>query len=411
MLILNIFIGPLNLVYKFKTLMLLLPLLFQIYISECEKVSHIAAVKDWQIGFQKPSTGVMEGIGAFHDDLFVFLVLILGFLIYLFSVCLIFFSEKRKIYKLWKVQDIYFEVRNIITFRYTRGGLYTATQEYICSCFIISILYWSNNIECLQEAKPKTDFPKTRIVNELKVEELNKNFTPHDPSILPGEERHYWFSNLAWWEQNFFLYQRSQESNKIQEGGDFRETSEVSTSTHEQISPNQESNYKPASILKHRRMKSFSKKSLSEEDVTPLDPILDNPKPLDNWNTSLSVYNSRVEKREVSTQTENLQEGAIVKPPRVLHSPTLKVNFKINNLSSNRPSTSKSSLVSRGNGNTVDIQKNLTDMPPEILDSDPSEVSILILILSLSVCIIWLLLLFILMLSDICKRFFHSKKK
>jgi len=56
----------------------------------------------------------------------------------------------------------------------------------------------------------------------------------------------------------------------------------VSTSTHEQISPSQESNYKPASILKHRRMKSFSKKSLSEEDVTPLDPILDNPKPLDN---------------------------------------------------------------------------------------------------------------------------------
>jgi len=100
MLILNIFIGTLNLVYKFKTLMLLLPLLFQIYISECEKVSHIAAVKDLQIEFQKPSTGVMEGIVAFHDDLFVFLVLILGFLIYLFSVCLIFFSEKRKIYKL-----------------------------------------------------------------------------------------------------------------------------------------------------------------------------------------------------------------------------------------------------------------------------------------------------------------------
>jgi hypothetical protein len=100
MLILNIFIGTLNLVYKFKTLMLLLPLLFQIYISECEKVSHIAAVKDLQIEFQKPSTGVMEGIVAFRDDLFVFLVLILGFLIYLFSVCLIFFSEKRKIYKL-----------------------------------------------------------------------------------------------------------------------------------------------------------------------------------------------------------------------------------------------------------------------------------------------------------------------
>jgi hypothetical protein len=118
------------------------------------------------------------------------------------------------------------------------------------------------------------------------------------------------------------------------------------------------------------------------------------------------VYKSTAEKREVSTQTENLQEGAVVKPPRVLHSPTSKVNFKINNVSSNRPSTSKSSLVSRGNGNTADIQKNLTDMPPEILDSDPSEVSILILILSLSVCIIWLLLLLILMLSDIRKRFF-----
>jgi hypothetical protein len=78
------------------------------------------------------------------------------------------------------------------------------------------------------------------------------------------------------------LYQRSQESNKIQGGGDFRETSEVSTSTREQISPSQEANYKPASILKHRNMKSFNKKSLSEEDVTPLDPILDNPKPLDN---------------------------------------------------------------------------------------------------------------------------------
>ena len=92
MLILNLFIGALNLVYKFKTVMLLLPLLFQIYISECEKASHIGAAKDWQIGFQKPSTGVMEGIVAFHDDLFVFLVLILGFVIYILGVCLNTFS-------------------------------------------------------------------------------------------------------------------------------------------------------------------------------------------------------------------------------------------------------------------------------------------------------------------------------
>ena len=46
MFILNISIEALNLVYKFKTLVLLLPLLFQFYITGCEKASHIGAAKD-----------------------------------------------------------------------------------------------------------------------------------------------------------------------------------------------------------------------------------------------------------------------------------------------------------------------------------------------------------------------------
>lgn len=50
---------------------------------------------DWQIGFQKPATGIMEGIVSFHDDLFVFLTLILFFVIYILRVCLNTFSEKQ----------------------------------------------------------------------------------------------------------------------------------------------------------------------------------------------------------------------------------------------------------------------------------------------------------------------------
>jgi len=55
---------------------------------------NITLAHEWQTGFQLPATGIMEGIVSFHDDLFVFLVLILCFVMYIMYVCLETFSTK-----------------------------------------------------------------------------------------------------------------------------------------------------------------------------------------------------------------------------------------------------------------------------------------------------------------------------
>ena len=62
----------------------------------CSAVKNSMGVAhDWQIGFQLPATGIMEGIISFHDDLFVFLILTLCFVMYVLAVCLDTFSEKK----------------------------------------------------------------------------------------------------------------------------------------------------------------------------------------------------------------------------------------------------------------------------------------------------------------------------
>ena len=45
-------------------------------------------------GFKYPLTSVMEGIISFHDDLLVFLTLILFFVLYIFSICIYTFGFK-----------------------------------------------------------------------------------------------------------------------------------------------------------------------------------------------------------------------------------------------------------------------------------------------------------------------------
>lgn len=63
-----------------------------------QHVTNVAA--DWQINFQSPGTNIMEGIISFHDDLFIFLGLILGFVFYLLGACLNLFSNSNIIVKL-----------------------------------------------------------------------------------------------------------------------------------------------------------------------------------------------------------------------------------------------------------------------------------------------------------------------
>lgn len=50
--------------------------------------------ESWQIGFQKPASPMADGIFAFHDDLRVFLVGILVFVIYILYTCFSLFTRK-----------------------------------------------------------------------------------------------------------------------------------------------------------------------------------------------------------------------------------------------------------------------------------------------------------------------------
>ena len=83
----NIYINEkilLNTIYSF----------FFFNITFCKELYPIGVAKDWQVGFQLPATAIMEGIISFHDDLFVFLTLVLFFVVYLLYICLTNFSEK-----------------------------------------------------------------------------------------------------------------------------------------------------------------------------------------------------------------------------------------------------------------------------------------------------------------------------
>lgn len=60
---------------------------------------HAAALghpQPWQLNFQTPAAPIAEGIIAFHDDLMVFLVFILFFVIVVLGVCLYTFTATKK---------------------------------------------------------------------------------------------------------------------------------------------------------------------------------------------------------------------------------------------------------------------------------------------------------------------------
>lgn len=52
--------------------------------------------QNWQFGFQKPAASTAEGIISFHDDLMVFLTMILFFVLYILWACLSRFTGKEK---------------------------------------------------------------------------------------------------------------------------------------------------------------------------------------------------------------------------------------------------------------------------------------------------------------------------
>lgn len=53
------------------------------------------SIYNYQFGFQTPASPVMEGIISFHDDLMVFLTLILCFVLYILTICLYRFSVSK----------------------------------------------------------------------------------------------------------------------------------------------------------------------------------------------------------------------------------------------------------------------------------------------------------------------------
>lgn len=51
---------------------------------------------NWKLGFQRPASPVAEGIIKFHDHLFILLSVVLGFVLYILSVCIMEYSHKQK---------------------------------------------------------------------------------------------------------------------------------------------------------------------------------------------------------------------------------------------------------------------------------------------------------------------------
>ena len=71
-------------------------ILFFLFISAFSSLSYsyCDAPAAWQMGFQDPATPVLEGIVAFHNDLWFFLVIIGTVVFWMIFQCLITFSEK-----------------------------------------------------------------------------------------------------------------------------------------------------------------------------------------------------------------------------------------------------------------------------------------------------------------------------
>lgn len=55
-----------------------------------------APAENWQLGFQTPASPIFEGIISFHDDLMVFIVLIICFVSYILAICLYRFGNPEK---------------------------------------------------------------------------------------------------------------------------------------------------------------------------------------------------------------------------------------------------------------------------------------------------------------------------
>ncbi len=72
-------------------------LILEIVVNFSEFFNSIDAspASNWQIGFQNPASAIAKGIIVFHDDLMVFLTLILFFVVYVLFTCVKLFSAKQ----------------------------------------------------------------------------------------------------------------------------------------------------------------------------------------------------------------------------------------------------------------------------------------------------------------------------
>jgi len=84
----------------FNVLVTLLILEIVVNFSEFFNSIDAAPASNWQLGFQYPASAIAKGIMVFHDDLMVFLTLILFFVMYILYVCINTFVAKKdkKIY-------------------------------------------------------------------------------------------------------------------------------------------------------------------------------------------------------------------------------------------------------------------------------------------------------------------------
>jgi cytochrome c oxidase subunit 2 len=76
---------------EFSTIILIFSFCLFFYISP---IAFADSVEAWQLGFQDPATPRMSGIIELHHDLFFFLVIILGFVMWLLFQLLYQFNSK-----------------------------------------------------------------------------------------------------------------------------------------------------------------------------------------------------------------------------------------------------------------------------------------------------------------------------
>jgi len=58
---------------------------------------NINVASPYQLGFQTPSSPIIEGISVFHDDLRIFLTGILFFVLYIIFACVFHFSSEKSV--------------------------------------------------------------------------------------------------------------------------------------------------------------------------------------------------------------------------------------------------------------------------------------------------------------------------